>query len=46
MTHKENSGEGEVPSNSQSTYTTTNSLTAGDIIKTNEAMFIALREVL
>ena len=46
MAHTENSGEGGVPSNSQSTYTTPNSLKAGDIIKSNKAMFSALTEVL
>ena len=46
MAHTENSGEGGVPSNSQSTYTTPNSLKAGDIIKSNNAMFSALTEVL
>ena len=45
MAHTENSGEG-VSSNSQSTYTSPNSLTAGDIIKSNKAMFSALTEVL
>ena len=46
MAHTENSGEGEVPSNSQSTYTTPNSLIAGDIIESNKAIFSALTEVL
>ena len=46
MAHTENSGEGGVPSNSQSTYTTTNSLAAGDIIESNKEMFTALTEVL
>ena len=46
MAHTENSGEGGVPSNSQSTYTTPNSLTAGDIIESNKAMFSALTKVL
>ena len=46
MTHTENSGEGGVPSNSMSTYTTLNYLAAGDIIKSNNAMFSALTEVL
>ena len=46
MAHTENSGEGRVPSCSQSTYTTPNSLTAGDIIESNKAMFGALTEVL
>ena len=46
MEHTENSGEGGVSSNNQSTYTTPNSLTAGDIIKNNKAMFSALTEVL
>ena len=46
MAHAENPGEGEVPSNSQSTYTTPNSLAAGDIIERNTAMFSALTEVL
>ena len=46
MAHIENSGERGFPSNSQSTYTTPNSLTAGDIIENNKAMFSALAEVL
>ena len=46
MAHTENSGKGGVSSNSQSTYTTPNSLTAGDIIESNKAMFSALTEVL
>ena len=46
MAHTENSGEGGVSSNSQSTYTTPNSLTAGDIIESNKVMFSALTEVL
>ena len=46
MEHTENSGEGGVSSNNQSTYTTPNSLTAGDIIESNKAMFSALTEVL
>ena len=46
MAHTENSWERGVPSNSQSTYTTPNSLAVGDIIKSNKAMFIALTEVL
>ena len=46
MAHTENSGEGGVPSCSQSTYTTPNSLAAGDIIKSNKAMFSVLTEVL
>ena len=46
MAHTENSGEGGVPSNSQSTYTTPNPLTAGDIIKSNKAIFSAFTEVL
>ena len=46
MVHTENSGEGGVPSNSQSTYTTPNSLVAGNIIESNKAMFCALTEVL
>ena len=45
MIHKKNSGDG-VPSNSQSTYTTPNSPTAGDIINSNKAIFRALTEVL
>ena len=45
MTHTENSWERGVPSNSQSTYTTPNSLTASDIIESNKAMFSALTEV-
>ena len=46
MAHTENSGEGGVPSSSQSTYTTPNSITAGDIIESNKAIFSALTEVL
>ena len=46
MAHTENSGEEGVSSKSQSTYTTTNSLTAGDIIESNKVMFSALTEVL
>ena len=46
IAHTENSGEGGVPSNSQSIYTTPNSLTAGDIIESNKAMFSALTETL
>ena len=46
MAHTENSGEGGVPSNSQSTYTTPNSLSPGDIIESNKAMFSALTKVL
>ena len=47
MAHTENSVEGGVPSNSQSTtYTTLNSLAAGDIIESNKAMFSASTEVL
>ena len=46
MAHTENSGEGGVPSNSQSTYTTPNFLAAGDIIESNKAMFSALTKVL
>ena len=46
MVHTENSGEGGVPSNNQSTYTTPNSIGAGDIIENNKAMFSALAEVL
>ena len=46
MAHTENSGEGRVPSSSESTYTTPNSLAAGDIIESNKAMFSALTEVL
>ena len=46
MAHAENPGEGGVPSNSQSTYTTPCSLAAGDIIERNTAMFSALTEVL
>ena len=46
MAHIENSAEGGVPSNSQSTYTTPNSLAAGDIIESNMAIFSALTEVL
>ena len=43
--HTENSGGG-VPPNSQSIYTTPNSLTAGDIIKSNKTIFSVLTEVL
>ena len=46
MAHTENSGKGGVSSNSQSTYTTPNSLTAGDIIESNKTMFSVLTEVL
>ena len=46
MVHTENSGEGGVPSSSQSTYTIPNSLVAGNIIKSNKAMFSVLTEVL
>ena len=46
MAHTENSGEGGDSSNSQSTYTTPNSLAAEDIIERNKAMFSALTEVL
>ena len=46
IANTENSGKGGVSSNSQSTYTTPNSLTAGDIIKSNKVMFSALTEVL
>ena len=46
VAHTENSVEREVFSNSQSTYTTPNSLTARDIIESNNAMFSALTEVL
>ena len=46
MAHTENSGEEGVPSNSQSTYTTPNSLAAGDLIESSKAMFSALTEVL
>ena len=46
MAHTENSGQRGVPSNSQSTYTTPNSLAAEDIIESNKAMFNALTEVL
>ena len=46
MAHTENSGEEGVPSNSQSTYTTSNSLAAGDIIEINKVMFSALTKVL
>ena len=45
MTHTENSGKGGVPSNSQSTYTTSHSLIAGNIIESNKAMVSALTEV-
>ena len=46
MTHTENSGEGGVSSNSQSTYTTSHSLIAGNTIESNKAMVSALAEVL
>ena len=46
MAHTEKSGEGGVSSNSQSTYTTPNSLTTADIIESNKVMFSALTEVL
>ena len=46
MAHTENSGEAGVPSNSQSTHTTSNSLAAEDIIESNKAMFSACKEVL
>ena len=46
MAHTENSGKGGVSSNSQSTYTTLNSLVAGDIIGSIKAMFSALTDVL
>ena len=46
MAYTENSGEGGVSSNSQSNYTTRNSLKAGDIIESNKAMFSTLTEVL
>ena len=46
MAHTENLGKTGVPSNSQSTYTIPNSLTAEDIIKSNKAMFSALIQVL
>ena len=46
MAHTEDSGQGGVSSNSQSTYTSPNFLTAGDIIESNKAMFSALTEVL
>ena len=46
MAHTENLGKTGVPSNSQSTYTISNSLTAEDIIKSNKAMFSALIQVL
>ena len=46
MADTENSGEEGVPSNSQLTYTTPNSLATGDIIKRNKAMFSGLTEVL
>ena len=42
MAYTENSGEGGVSSNSQSTYTTPNSLTAGDFIKSSKAISSAL----
>ena len=44
MAHTENSGEEGVPSNSQATYTTSNSLTAGDIIKSNKGKFNTLTD--
>ena len=46
MAHIENSGKRGASSNSQSTYTTPNSLTVGDIIESNKAMFSTLRDVL
>ena len=46
MAHTDNSGEGGVPSNIQATYTTSNSLAAGDIIESNKTMFSALTDVL
>ena len=46
MAHTEDSGQGGVSSNSQSTYTSPNFLTAGDIIESNKAMFSALTKVL
>ena len=46
MGHTKNSGEGGVPSNSQSAYTTTNSLAAGDISESNKAMFSVSTEFL
>ena len=46
MAHTENSQKGGVSSNNQSTYIIPNSLTAGDIIESNKAMFSALAEVL
>ena len=46
MAHTDNSGEGGVSINSQSIYTTPNSLTAGDIIENNKVMFSALTELL
>ena len=46
MAHIQNSGEEGVPSNSQSTYITLNSLAAGNIIESNKTMFSALTEVL
>ena len=42
MAHTENSGKGGISSNSQSTYTTSNSLTVGDFIKSSKAMSSAL----
>ena len=38
MAYTENSGEGGLLSNSQSTYTTPNSLAAGDITESNKAI--------
>ena len=46
MVHTENSGKGEVPSNSQSTPTIPNSFTARDIIERNKAKYSALTGVL
>ena len=46
MAHTENSGEGGVSSNIQSTYTTPNSLTAEYIIESNKVMFSAFTKVL
>ena len=46
MAHTENSGEGRVPSNIQSSYTTPNSLATANIIDGNKALFSALTKVL
>lgn len=45
MFNTENSGNVGISSNSHLTYTTTNSLTAGDIIESNGAILSAFTEV-